>query len=402
MPKAIQSTSSGTRAALASRLAGPAAQDWPTRPVTMVVPFAAGGPVDVVARSVAPRLAEILGQQVIIENIGGAGGMTGAPRVAKAAPDGYTFVLGNSGTHAYSQTLYKKPLYNAATDFAPVAVMFENTKVLVTRKDFPANTLQEFIAYAKANHDKMQFGSAGAGSATHLGCVLLNAAIGVDVTHVPYRGAGPAMQDLIARPHRLHVRRDLDRDAADRARPVKAIALLSPRAHRVLPDLPTAQEQGLKGFDADGWNAFFLPKGTPEPIVQRRAGDKRHPRHPGGAGEAARPRPHCAAAGAAHGRMARQAGAGGNREMGGAGEGKRRRRRRLMPASTHVLSHQLTPTIRDNIDDGKGDSIGARNRDDAHGGGCRAGVAHPSGDHGRTVHRRRSGRRPRRDSLPHA
>src|SRR5712691_5166103 len=184
---------------LALGLAGAApAQDWPTRPVTMVVPFAAGGPVDLVGRMFAQRLTDMLGQQVIIENIGGAGGATGALRVAKAAPDGYTFLLGNSGTHTYSQLLTKKPPYDAVADFTPVAVVVENSKLLITRKDFPADTLPEFIGYAKANQGKLQYGSAGTGSATHMTCVLLNSAIGVDVTHIPYRGTGPAMQDIIA------------------------------------------------------------------------------------------------------------------------------------------------------------------------------------------------------------
>jgi tripartite-type tricarboxylate transporter receptor subunit TctC len=174
------------------------AQDWPTRPVTMVVPFPAGGPIDVVARILAPPMSELIGQQIIIENVGGAGGSTGSLRVAKAVADGYQFLLGNSGTHTYSQLLSKRPPYSAVTDFAPVAVFVENSKVLTTRTDFPAATLPEFIAYAKANQAKMQFGSAGAGSATHMTCVLLNAAIGIDVTHVPYRGTGPAMQDMMA------------------------------------------------------------------------------------------------------------------------------------------------------------------------------------------------------------
>jgi tripartite-type tricarboxylate transporter receptor subunit TctC len=170
---------------------GPAlSQDWPTRPVTMVVPFAAGGPADTVGRILAPGLSELLGQQVIIENVGGSGGMTGSSRVAKAAPDGYQFVLGNVGTHAANQTFYKNPLYSAAIDFAPVMLIAQTPLVLLARKDLPANNLKEFIAYAKANQASMQYGSGGAGSASH--------PIGINVTHVPYRGAAPAMQDLIA------------------------------------------------------------------------------------------------------------------------------------------------------------------------------------------------------------
>src|SRR5215831_8739516 len=172
------------------------AENFPERPITMVIPFAAGGPTDVLGRVIAARMSEVLGQNVIIENIGGAGGMTGSARVAQAKPDGYTIVLGTVGTHAQGQTLYKRPLYNAATDFTPVALIAEVPIVLITRKDLPASNLKEFIDYAKKNQDKMTFGSAGAGSATHLGCVVLNTAMGTQITHVPYRGTGPAMQDL--------------------------------------------------------------------------------------------------------------------------------------------------------------------------------------------------------------
>jgi tripartite-type tricarboxylate transporter receptor subunit TctC len=172
------------------------AQNFPERPMTMVIPFAAGGPTDVLGRVIAGRMSEALGQQVVVENIGGAGGMSGSARVAKAAPDGYEFVLGTVGTHAQGQTLYQHPLYNAVTDFTPVILVAEVPIVLITRKDLPANNFKEFVSYAKANQAQMQFGSAGAGSATHLGCVLLNYRIGIGVTHVPYRGTGPAMQDL--------------------------------------------------------------------------------------------------------------------------------------------------------------------------------------------------------------
>ena len=248
-----------------------AAYDWPARTITMVVPFPAGGPIDVAARILAPPMGEQLGQQIIIENVAGAGGSTGASRVAKAAPDGYVFLYGNSGTHTYSQLLTKRPPYNAITDFAPVAVFVENSKVLATRKDFPADTLPDFVGYAKANQSRMQFGSAGAGSATHMTCVLLNAAIGIDVTHVPYRGTGPAMQDLMG--GRIDYICDVISTALPliRSNSIKPIALLSPQRSAVLPDLATAQEQGLAGFDADAWNAFFLPRGTPEPIVRRLA-----------------------------------------------------------------------------------------------------------------------------------
>jgi tripartite-type tricarboxylate transporter receptor subunit TctC len=245
------------------------AQDWPTRPVTMVVPFAAGGPADTVGRILAPGLAELLGQQIIVENVGGSGGMTGAARVAKAAPDGYQFVLGNMGTHAANQTFYKTPLYNSASDFTPVMLVAQTPLVLLARKDLPADNLREFIAYAKANQATMQYGSGGAGSASHLACVLLNSAIGINVTHVPYRGAAPAMQDLIAG--------RIDYQCPDtpiaipqiHSKMVKAIAILTRERSPGLPAQATAHEQGLTDFDASNWFGAFFPKGTPAAVVDK-------------------------------------------------------------------------------------------------------------------------------------
>ena len=244
------------------------AADWPSRPVTMVVPFAAGGPLDAIARVMAPPLGEHLGKPVIVENVAGAGGMTGSNRVAKAPGDGYQFVLATAGTHAYNQTLYKKPLYNAATDFAPVGIVAELFFVLLVRKDFPADTLADFIAYAKANEARMHFGSAGAGSATHIVCLLLNSAMGTKVSHVPYRSTMQAIEDVIAG------RIDFVCDAGSTAVPlvegnvVKAIAHLGPQRAPMLPNLATAREQGLPGVAVYGWNALFFPKETPEPIVR--------------------------------------------------------------------------------------------------------------------------------------
>src|SRR6202140_3092453 len=245
------------------------AQGWPSRPMTLVVPFAAGGGADIMGRILAARLSEILGQQVIVENAGGAGGMTGSYRVAKAAPDGYQFVLGTNGTHAQNQSLYKSPLYNAATDFAPVALIGEQPIALMTRKDLPADNLQQFITYAKANQAGMKYGSAGTGSAVQLSCVLFNAATGLRTTHVPYRGSAPAMQDLIAG--------RIDYQCANLApalgqiedHQVKAIAVLGRHRTALMPPLPTADEQGLTGFDAVLWYGMFLPKGTPAEIVQK-------------------------------------------------------------------------------------------------------------------------------------
>jgi tripartite-type tricarboxylate transporter receptor subunit TctC len=245
------------------------AQDFPTRSMTMVIPFAAGGPTDILGRVIAGRMSEVLGQTVVVENIGGAGGMTGSARVANATPDGYQFVLGTVGTHAQGQTLYKNPLYNAVTDFTPVILIANVPIVLETRKDLPVNNFKEFVAYAKENQAKMQFGSAGAGSATHLGCVLLNYVIGVDITHVPYRGTGPALQDLEGG------RIDYLCDIITTAKPpidggtVKGLAIFDSKRSPALPDVPTAAEQGTPNLIAYTWNAIFLPKGTAEPIVKK-------------------------------------------------------------------------------------------------------------------------------------
>ena len=246
------------------------AQDWqPTRPVTMIVPFAAGGQVDVLGRVIAPRLSEILGQQVVVENVGGGAGMIGSSRVARGAPDGHIFVLGSISTHTFNQTLFKQPQYNVATDFTPVALIAETPLVLVTRKDLPAKNLKEFAAFAKQRGDKATYGSAGVGSANHLSCILLDMAIGTSTTHVPYRSGGQAMQDLVGG------QIDFNCNVVSSALPqingklVNTIAMLSRERIAVLPDVPTAHEQGFTDFDASTWNGIFLPARTPAPIVNR-------------------------------------------------------------------------------------------------------------------------------------
>src|SRR5215467_1616210 len=258
--------------ALALTLTTPAAaQDWPARPMTMVVAYAAGGPVDTIARIFGQRLSEVLGQQVVVENVGGAGGMIGAARVAKAAPDGYTFLFGGLSNLAQNQTLYKQPLYNAATDFMPVALVTDSPRVLIVRKDLPASTLPEFIAYAKANKDKLQYGSAGGGSGSHVCAILLDGVIGSRVTHVPYRGAGPAMQDLIA--GRLDYMCEQISTAVQQidAGTVKGIAILGPERVPVLPKLSSAKEAALGDFDCGAWGAVVLPLKTPDAIVRKLA-----------------------------------------------------------------------------------------------------------------------------------
>lgn len=245
------------------------AQEWPARSVTLLVGIPAGGADDALARLLAPRLSEILGKQVVIENVSGRGGMTGAARVAKAAPDGYEVVLGSSSIHAASQSLYKTPLYRSDVDFAPVALLVEQPFVIIGRKDFAANNLQAFLTYAKSHQADLQYGSAGAGSATHLACERLNTAAGIKAKHVPYNGGGPAMRDLIAGKIDYQCAVVTLPLARIRANEVSAIAILSRNRSSALPDLASAHEQGLANFDASTWFALFLPKDTPAPIIRK-------------------------------------------------------------------------------------------------------------------------------------
>jgi tripartite-type tricarboxylate transporter receptor subunit TctC len=265
----VRYTAAIVAAAIQSIAPGAHAQDWPTRPVTMMVPFPAGGGGDLYGRIFASRLSELLRQPVVVENLPGTGGMVGAARVARAAPDGQTFLLASAGTHAYSQSMYKAPLYNAVSDFTPVALLAEQPLMLIARKDLPANNLQEFISYTRTHQSKMQYGSdAGVGSANHLVCLLLNLSIGVKVTHVPYRGA--ALPDLMA--GRLDyycplVSPNITPHVVNGA--VKAIATLSKSRTPVLPDIPSAFERGLADFDGNTWFAFFMPRAAPRAIVEK-------------------------------------------------------------------------------------------------------------------------------------
>jgi tripartite-type tricarboxylate transporter receptor subunit TctC len=266
MPRTIALALAGI---MACAVVADAQESWPSRPLTMVVPFAAGGPVDVLGRILAPHLSEVVGRQVVIDNVTGAGGMSGSLRVSQGNPDGHLFVLGSVGTHAINQTLYKRPLYNAATDFAPVALIADGPLVLITRKDLAVNDLKGFIAHAVANQSKMQFGSGGTGTSSHVGCVLLNQVMGVNITHVPYRGGGPAQLDLIA--GRIDYICNIISTAvpAIQTGQVKAIATLTVARSPALPELATAHEQALKDFEAYTWNAVFMPKGTPPDLVEK-------------------------------------------------------------------------------------------------------------------------------------
>jgi tripartite-type tricarboxylate transporter receptor subunit TctC len=262
-----------TIAAVAATLAvliGPAAaEDWPSRPVTVVVPYAAGGPVDTIARVLAARISELAGQQFIVENVGGAGGQTGTSRAAKAAPDGYTVLLSGSAVLAQNPALYKRQMYNPIEDFEHATLHTDSARVLIARKDFPANTFPEFVSYVKANPNTVQYGSAGVGSGGHVCEILLDGAMGVKLTHVPYRGAGPAMQDLIA--GRLDFMPEQISTAVPQIRggTVKVLATLGPEPAPGLESVPTTDSFGMKGLDCGAWGAFSFPKGTRADIVQR-------------------------------------------------------------------------------------------------------------------------------------
>jgi tripartite-type tricarboxylate transporter receptor subunit TctC len=244
-----------------------AAQDWPTRPVTMVVPFAPGGGTDVLGRIVARQLSQTLGQQVIVENIGGAGGMIGSAHVVNATPDGYEFDLG-SRADAINQTLYKHPLYDFRKDLVPVILIADQAMVLIARKDLPVNGLQEFIAYVRKHQDTLRSGSAGIGSTGYVDCALFNQAIGVNVQDIPYRGGGPAIQDLIAQQFDYFCTLAPTGVPPLQAGLIKGIAVLGHNRLPSLPDFATTFDQGMD-FAASTWFGFFVPKGTPAAIIKK-------------------------------------------------------------------------------------------------------------------------------------
>jgi tripartite-type tricarboxylate transporter receptor subunit TctC len=241
---------------------------YPSRPVHLVSGFAAGGGADVLGRIIARRLSEVLRQQVVVENVTGAGGMVGAARVVKSPPDGYQVLLG-SRADAINMTLYKKPLYDFRADLMPVVLIAVQPMILLTRLDYPAANLQEFIAYTKKNQDTVKFGSAGAGSTGHLDCVLLNAGIGVNVTHVPYRGGGAAIQDLVGGVFDYMCTLVPTAVPMIEGKLVKPIAVFTSERAANLPDVPTAPEQGFGSLEALTWFALFVPTGTPEPVIRR-------------------------------------------------------------------------------------------------------------------------------------
>jgi tripartite-type tricarboxylate transporter receptor subunit TctC len=247
------------------------AQTWPTRPITVVVPFAAGSSTDTAARILAVGMSEVLGQQLIIENVGGAAGMTGTLRVARSAPDGYQMLFGTVDTLAIAPALQKQPAYDSLKDFVAAGMVVEQPIVLIAREELPVKTLAEFTAYAKANQAKMQFGSAGVGSGSHFACAKLNKALGIDTVHVPYRSSGLAAQDLIG--GRLDYLCALGATARQpiESGKAKAITLLTADRSALFPQLTTSKEQGVAGVDSYFWSAFLFPKDTPDAVIQRLA-----------------------------------------------------------------------------------------------------------------------------------
>lgn len=248
--------------------ASASAQTYPSRPVTLLVPFAAGGNSDVIARTVAEQMTSALGQPVVIENIGGAGGSIALGRLARADADGYTIALGNAGTNAAAYTIYPKLTFTPES-FAPVAVVAKTFGIVALRKDFPAKNLQEFIAYAKANPGKVNLGHAGVGSSNFLICKAFAAAAVIDVTLVGYRGAAPALTDAIG--GQIDGVCDAAASVAQsiNEKLVKGLVVGANVRLASLPELPTSAEAGLPDFEAQGWNGLFVPKGTPADIIAK-------------------------------------------------------------------------------------------------------------------------------------
>jgi len=245
------------------------AEDYPSRAITMVVPFAPGGVYDTLGRVYGAAMGNILGQQVIVENVPGAGGMTGATRVMRADADGYQFLFGGESPNTQAQLMHKDPPYDGARDFAAVTLVAEQPLILTVRKGIPAANLSEFIAYAQANQAKMQYGSPGTGTGSHLACALFNVAAKISITHVPYRGLGPAMQDLLAGRIDFMCPSITTAMAQIGGGLIEAPVVLGSNRSTAFPNIPAAREQGMAGMDANSWNAIFLPKTTPGPVVAR-------------------------------------------------------------------------------------------------------------------------------------
>jgi tripartite-type tricarboxylate transporter receptor subunit TctC len=245
------------------------AQAYPTRSITMIVPFAAGGPTDVISRIVTRHMAQTFGQSIIIENVVGAGGTTATTRAARAANDGYTLITGHMGTHAAAVPLYPSLAYHPEKDFEPVALLAGTPILILARKDFPPKDLKEFIAYLKANTEKVNAAHAGVGSVSHVSCQLLNSILDIKPTGVPFNGTGPAMNALVGGQVDYMCDQIVNAVPQINGGTIKAYAVATPARNPSLPDIPTTAEAGLPAFQAQAWNAIFAPKGTPAPVVAK-------------------------------------------------------------------------------------------------------------------------------------
>jgi putative tricarboxylic transport membrane protein len=250
-----------------SASAASAQSDYPSRAITLIVPFAAGGPTDVIARIAGEHMSRTLGQQIVVENVLGAGGTTASTRAMRANPDGYTIIMGHMGTHAASVALYPNLAYKPDVDFAPIGLVAGTPVLILARKDFPPNELKEFVPYVKANIDKLNMAHAGVGSVSFTTCLLLNQLLNVKPTSIPYNGTGPALTALIAGQVDYMCDQIVNVVQQITAGQIKAYAIGTPARSPALPDVPTAKEAGLPGFEAQAWNALFAPKDTPKPIL---------------------------------------------------------------------------------------------------------------------------------------
>lgn len=272
MTSRIRLFAAGALSALASFAAAAApaaAQEYPTRTITMIVPFAAGGPTDVIARIVTGHMAQTLGQTIVIENVVGAGGTTAGARAARAANDGYTMIMGHMGTHAASVALYPKLAYNPETDFEPVMLAAGTPILILARKDFAPTDLKEFVAYAKANESKLNQAHAGVGAVSHATCELFNSVIGINPVGVPFNGTGPAMNALVGGQVDYMCDQIVNAVPQIKGGTIKAYAIATAERNPSLPDLPTTTEAGLPAYQVSAWNGIFVPKGTPAPIIAR-------------------------------------------------------------------------------------------------------------------------------------
>jgi tripartite-type tricarboxylate transporter receptor subunit TctC len=254
---------------LGATFASAQAQDFPSRPITLVIPFAPGGSTSIVGRGIAEKMSEFLGEKIVIDNRPGAGGTVGTRAVAKSAPDGYTLLLGYTGTLAIGPSLYKNVGYDPRKDFAPVGMIGNAPNSLVVNPDFPAKTLAELIAYAKANPGKLNFGSAGAGTASHITGEYFARAAGITLVHIPYKGTGPALTDLLGGHIPMAFAPIPASHSNVAAGKLRALAVTSPGRSGLLPDVPTIAESGIPGFDASLYYGLAAPAGTPRPVVDK-------------------------------------------------------------------------------------------------------------------------------------